>query len=187
MGKRFLANEAELSEASLGIKLWACPHCRRHGTLTRHGFLRGYDERGPGRVLRGRRVFCSNRYRSLGCGRTFSLLLAAVVAGFVVRAPTLFRFALGFTSGLTRKAAWLAACAGAMSLSSGYRLLRRLRNAQSALRTRLCQHCPPPACAHPEPLAALVAHFRAAFSHAVCPFCDFQAQLCCGLFDGSVT
>ena len=80
--------------------------------LIGHGFRRGYAERGSEVEVRGRRFFCSNRHRRPGCGRTFSVLLAAVVSRFVVRAVTLFRFVEFVVSGLTcHMPRWRAASA----------------------------------------------------------------------------
>jgi hypothetical protein len=132
-------DELALAEVLLGLKLARCPHCRQSGALIGHGLLRGYAERTGEVVVRGRRVYCSNRGRRPGCGRTFAVLLSTVLSGFVVRALTLFRFASAVLSGVTRRSAWLGAAAGALSLSSGYRLWRRLGAAQSGLRARLCR------------------------------------------------
>ena len=111
------------------------------------------------------------------------MLFGAMVAGFVVRALTLFRFVELVVAGLARNAAWQAASASALSVSSGYRLWQRLRGAQSSLRTRLCRECPPPACRHGEPLASLLEHFRAVFPSAGCPFSESQVHFGRGLFD----
>ena len=180
--KRFVSGDAVPSPAGLGIKLWSCPHCRRSGTLIGHGFLSGYEEQGQAIAQRGRRIFCSDRYRRQGCGRTFSVLASTALAGFVVRTLTVFRFVEHVLAGLTRNAAWQAAALGAFSLSSGYRLWRRLQHAQSALRSRLCRQCAPPACPHSEPLAALLAHLRAVLPSAACLFTAFQADFQRGLF-----
>jgi hypothetical protein len=78
--------------------------------------------------------------------------LATVLSGFVVRTLTLYQLARAVLSGLTRRAAWLSAAAGMLSLSTGYRLWRRLSAAQSALRARLCSEASAPLCgAHPAP------------------------------------
>jgi len=171
-----VSGETVPSPARLAIKLWACPHCGRTGTLIGHGFLRGYAEWGSTQVVRGRRLFCSDRHRRPGCGRTFSVLMATVLAGFVVRTLMLFRFVEQVLSGLTRKAAWQAVARGALSLSSGYRLWRRLKDEQGALRSRLCRECAPPACDHAEPLAALLGHLRAVVPAAGCLFAGFQVH-----------
>jgi hypothetical protein len=179
----FVEGEAELRQAHLHIKLQPCPHCGRTGTLIGHGFRRGYAEEASEQVIRGRRFFCSNRYRRPGCGRTFSVLLASRLRGFVVSAVTLFHFVEQVALGLARRAAWWVATKGALSVSSGYRLWRRLSGAQSALRTRLCRECPPPASGHHEPLVGLLEHFRKAFPDAACAFSSFQLAAQRGLFD----
>lgn len=141
-----------------GLKLTACPHCRVTGALIGHGFVRGYAEHGSEEVVRGRRVFCSNRGQREGCGRTFSVLLSTVLSGFVVRTLTLFCFAMAVPNGLTRHAAWPRAAGGTPALSSGYRLWRRTGQAQSTLRGRLWHLAPPPESAAHEPLGQLLAH-----------------------------
>lgn len=158
---RFVRDERALADVMLDLKLTCCPHCRRTGALIGHGFLRGYSEQGSAVVVRGRRVFCSNRGQRPGCGRTFSVLLSAVLHGFVVRTLTLFRFANAVLKGLTRRAAWLSTLSRVLSRSSAYRLWQRLHEAQSALRTRLCGEAPAPACGAREPLAQLFAHMGA--------------------------
>lgn len=182
--KRFVATERELELSELDIGLWACPHCNKSGTLIGHGYLRGYAERGSELVVRGRRVFCSNRHRRAGCGRTFSVKLSTVLSGFVVRTLTLFCFATAVLGGLTRRAAWLNAAAGALSLSTGYRLWRRLSAAQSALRARLCREAPAPTSMVREPLAQLVQHLAVAVGgERVDLFAAYQSHLGQGLFD----
>jgi hypothetical protein len=162
---RFVRDEGALGAALEGIKLVACPHCRRTGALIKHGVLRGYAERSSELGVRGRRVFCSNRGLRPGCGRTFSVKLATVLSGFVVRTLTLYRFVSAVVSGLTRRAAWLSAASGVLSLSSGYRLWRRLCAAQSALRARLCREVPAPSSVAREPLGELFAHLAIVVDH----------------------
>jgi hypothetical protein len=186
--KQFVTSEGELELSELGIGLWSCPHCGKSGTLIGHGYLRGYSERGQGREVRGRRVFCSNRHRRVGCGRTFSVKLSTVFSGFVVRTLTLFCFATVVLGGLTRRAAWLSAACGALSLSSGYRLWRRLNAAQSVLRARLCREVPAPASTAREPLTELLTHLALAVAAGAAAatvdvFAAFQERFEQGLFD----
>ena len=181
---RFARDDSGLTDALLGIKLVGCPHCRRSGALIGHGFLRGYAERSSSEVIRGRRFFCSNRALRWGCGRTFSVALMNVLGGFIVRTLTLFRFAQAVLGGLTRRAAWLCAARGTFALSSGYRLWRRLQGAQSALRTQLSREAPAPLCAGREPLAQLLAHFRAVLGEGEADlFAAFQAHAQVALFE----
>jgi len=181
---RFVRDKAALAGVLLGVKLAPCPHCRQVGALIGHGFLRGYAERSSELVLRGRRFFCSNRALRLGCGRTFSVGLSTVLSGFVVRTLTLWSFASAVLGGLTRRAAWVCQTRGGLSLSSGYRLWRRLSAAQSALRARLCREAAAPASAAREPLAQLLLHFAVVVGASEDDlFAAFQSGLRRGLFD----
>jgi hypothetical protein len=171
-GKRYCSTEAELHQYMLGLKLMPCPHCGRVGYIIGHGFLGGYSETGQEQVVRGRRFFCSNRHRRLGCGRTFSVLLADVLMGFMVRAHTLWNYLQGVLDGLSRKAAW-ERTAGAFSLESGYRLWRKLQGAQAHIRALLHRRRPPPDSSAEEPLAQLSAHLLCVFP-SDCPFSSFQ-------------
>jgi hypothetical protein len=155
---RFVRDEPALAGVLLDLKLTCCPHCRRTGALIGHGLLRGYAEQASELVVRGRRVFCSDRGQRPGCGRTFSVLLSTVLYGFVVRSLTLFRFADAVLNGLTRRTAWLSTLHAVLSLSSAYRLWRRLHEAQSPLRTGLSVEVPAPVCSAREPLAQVFAH-----------------------------
>lgn len=100
----------------------------------------------------------------------------------MVRTLTLFSFATAVLRGLTRRAAWLREARGALSLSSGYRLWRRLNEAQATLRGRLCRVAPPPDSAAREPLAQLFQHAVLVVSQSeVDPFSALQNQLQQGL------
>ena len=104
------------------------------------------------------------------------MLLAHVLAGFVVGAPTLWGFLRAVAAGANRRAAWLAAAAGALSISTGYRLWKRLGRAQVAIRTSLVRVCPPPASSAVEPMAQMVVHFEHVFPTSPCPLTTFQSQ-----------
>src|SRR5688572_2238062 len=133
---RFVRDPRALDELLTAAKQMACPLCHCQGTLVGHGLLTGYAERGGEREVRGRRLLCSTPLRAQGCGRTFSVLLATVVARFTARASTVAALLEQVVGGLSRKAAWervqsAASDAPGLSLRSGYRLWDRLLAAQS--------------------------------------------------------
>jgi hypothetical protein len=173
---KFVSSSGQLDECLRAAKLHQCPHCKRSGTLIGHGFLRGYAEHGSERVIRGRRLFCSDRFLRPGCGRTVAILLDTIMRAFSVRSTTLFELAMAAVSGGSIRAAWQSA-ARSFSLSSAYRLWHRLLDAQSYLRTRLLSVCPPPPSLASDPLAQLYGHFRQALMPHGCPFAAFQSQL----------
>lgn len=178
---RFVDSEQELR--ALDAKAQACPHCGLYGTLNAHGWLLGYAEIGSARIVRGRRLYCSSRFRRPGCGRTLSVLLANMIAGFTVTTRTLARFVVAVVAGACRKAAWERAQGAGLSLRSGYRLWARIDRAQSALRTRLCRIAPPPQTRSVLPMAQLVAHLSAIFGSAEHALSRFQSHFQVSLFD----
>lgn len=172
-GKKYVSTEPQLHQYARGLKLVPCPSCGKVGFVNGHGFLRGYSEAGQGRVVRGRRFFCSNRHRRGGCGRTFSVLLSQYIKGFMVGAQTLWSYLSVVLGGVDRKPAW-ESISGSFSTESGYRLWRKLRDAQPPIRTLLYRVRPPPESSSPEPLAQLFAHLRSVFPSEECPLSSFQ-------------
>ena len=170
---RFVRDRQELDAVLAEAKQMACPHCRRTGMVVGHGLLMGYAEHGSELVVRGRRLLCSRRFRRSGCGRTFSVLLATVLANFVVRTGTMSRLLEFVVGGLCRKAAWERAVPG-LTMRSGYRLWARLLAVQSRLRTVLCGAEPPPATTDVRPVAQMLAHMRQILGGTDCVLAGFQ-------------
>ena len=125
------------------LKLTPCPHCKKAGALIRHGVLRGFDERSPQRkTVRARRIFCSNRHRRLGCGRTFSVWAADKIRRLSVTTDGLWAFLKRAAAGSI--AAAIRAADGPLSDRTWQRLWKRFDRGQSAIRTALFGQCPPP-------------------------------------------
>jgi hypothetical protein len=174
--KRFVRDRQALDETLAEAKQISCPHCHRTGMLVGHGLLMGYAERSSDREVRGRRLLCSGRLRRSGCGRTFSVLIATVIAGFAVRTRILSRLLEAVVGGSCRKAAWEQIGTG-LSLRSGYRLWARLMGAQSRVRTMLCAIGPPPAIIDARPVAQMLAHLRHALAPSECVLGSLQLAL----------
>jgi hypothetical protein len=172
--RRFVQDRWELDGALAEAKQISCPHCHRAGMVVGHGVLMGYAEHGGERVVRGRRLLCSRRYRRSGCGRTFVVLLATVLAGFVVRTGTLSRLLESVAGGMCRKVAWEGGGTPGLTLRSGYRLWARLLGAQSRIRTALANVGPPPVSTDPRPIAQMLAHLRQVLGATGCVFAAFQ-------------
>ncbi len=172
---RFVRDVTRLDVSQLQPKLHRCPHCERVGFLVGHGLLFGYAELSGDRIIRGRRLLCSNRHRRRGCGRTVSIFSSWVLPRFMVSAVTLFSFFLAALLGRSsRLAAWTSTIGEALSVSTAYRLWRRLQGCQSRLRTRLCAIVPFGPSEETEPWSHLLEHFRSAFSDSTCPFSAYQ-------------
>jgi len=142
--RRYAKDEVELEAWSREAKASECPHCRQAGYVNRHGSLRGLAEDGRAKdAVRGRRFFCSNRGHRQGCGHTFSIWLAAVIAGASVRSGLLWRFYLARLSGTSVLGAW-ESLRSPFSLEAAYRWWRRWRRGQCVLRTVLARGRDPP-------------------------------------------
>src|SRR5690606_37316235 len=93
--------------------------------------------------LRGQRFFCSNRGRRGGCGCTFCVWLATVIARASVRTAGLWRFLTARLDGASVLEAWAPAGSG-FSLEGAERWWRRWQRGSGAVRTRLWRGREPP-------------------------------------------
>jgi len=180
---RIFPSQKERDEFLLNLKLTQCPHCMKVGTLNRHGVLRGYDENNfRQKSIRARRVFCSNRYRAAGCGRTFSVWIADKVKRLFLSAEQLWTF-LNQAATTDNKRQAFRNLNSSMSDSAPYRIWKRFQKAQSSIRTALSTIGPPPKLDSPQPTAGgptdgTLAHLAKAFAgNPLNPIAVFQVTL----------
>ena len=152
----------ELSEFCESLKQFACPFCRTVGKLNRHGYLRGYSEVSSGRVVRGRRVFCNNRKRSSGCGKTFSLLLLSFIRGCIVGSKTVSELLLRLFRG-EQPAGIAREILPHLSERYVYGLHSRLRLRQPFLRSSLITCSTPVENSSSNPLFQTLSHLYSIF------------------------
>jgi hypothetical protein len=172
----FCRSENEWNAIAERLKQTACPHCKAVGTLIRHGFLRGYDEGDSQRkTVRARRVFCSNRQRRRGCGRTFSVWVADKIRRLSLTTHAVWRFLQCAVAG-SIAAASRALADFRRSDRTWQRIWTRFDLGQSKLRTALSACCPPPdrPAESRRPATQVLAHLQAAFPDANCPIAAFQ-------------
>ena len=157
------------------VKLLRCPHCRRVGYLILHGYLRGNDDMETTiNIIRARRLFCSNRNRRLGCGRTVSVFLAQVIKRFTISTQHLWLFIKNITNG-SDKIQSLRKTGLSYCQASAYRLYNKIYLNQSRLRALLLKKCPPPDHIQSRnPLIKTIAHLKRAFGRAPDPVAAFQ-------------
>jgi hypothetical protein len=173
----FYRNDHEWIALVERLPLTPCPHCKAVGTLIQHGSLHGYDDRNPQRkTVRARRVFCSNRHRRLGCGRTVSVWLAEKIRRTSLSARTLAAFLRHAVSdGI---AAAIRAVKTPLSARTLQRVGKRFDHAQSRIRTALLGRGPPPEGPNRpvrRPAAAqALAHLEATFPDAESPIAAYQ-------------
>jgi len=121
----------------------------------------------------GQRVFCSNRGRRGGCGRTFSFFLAEILPRHTFTASWLWQWLIQWLAGASLKAA-VEKLRLPFALESVYRLRRKLRQQLDRLRSLLCREQKPPPSAQSDPLLQTAEHLRAVFAHSECPTAAFQ-------------
>ena len=173
----FTSNDHEWTAFAERLKCTACPHCRRVGMLVRHGFLRGFEDASPQRkTVRARRIFCSNRHRRTGCGRTFSVWIASKIRRLGLTSRSLLAFLQRAVAGSLATAIRDANCH--RSDRTLRRIWKRFDRGQSRIRTALLGRAPPPevlsAPARRPDAAQVLAHLHAAFPDADCPIAAFQ-------------
>lgn len=158
---RWFWETEELNESGCAdFKAEACPHCGRHGTLNRHGWLFGSEATGDGKqARRGRRLYCSRRGQRPGCGRTVSLMSAQVLRRMRTRTGPLWQYLRRVLLGESVARAWVG-LERVFSLESAYRYRRQLGYGQCRLREILCRERAPP-CAAAGSMAAMLAHLEA--------------------------
>lgn len=177
MCRRICGSQEEFEAVHAKLKTSACPHCKRVGNLIRHGYLRGYDEKQPReKTVRARRIFCSNRKQATGCGRTFSVWMADKIKRLLLTADALWTFLKQAVVTGNEFQAFRNLDSG-LSDSAPYRIWKRFREAQSAIRTALARQCKPPEVASKQPAEQTLAHLEAAFADQPCPIAAFQVRL----------
>ena len=174
---RYYASEEDFRQFRSTLKLQTCPHCRKTGTLNLHGPLRGYPEQGGNTpVVRGHRLFCNNRHRRPGCGKTVSLWLSHFLRNFILTLQTLWIFLAAVMAG-HGKADAFRQTKTALHPTTAYRVFRRVEQAQTRLRANLNRQIPPPEPPRSAfPLAATLEHLKAAFPSAHCPPAEYQLR-----------
>lgn len=174
---RVCESDEQFKAILTNLKLTACPHCGSVGNLIRHGYLRGYDDQHQHRkTIRAQRVFCCNRMRASGCGRTFSVWWADKVKRLFLTAESLWAFLKNAVASGNKLQSFRDLNSG-LSGSAPYRIWKRFHQAQSVIRTTLTRVCEPPDCTADKPAALTLAHLEAAFPDHHSPISGFQSKL----------
>lgn len=176
MCSRICSSQLEFEQLYSKLKITECPHCKSVGFLIKHGFLRGYDSQHPvGKTARATRVFCSNRNRATGCGRTFSVWMADRIKHLFLSAESLWQFLSNAVNSGNKLQAFRNLNSG-LSDSSAYHIWRRFRNSLTTIRTALAGLCEPPTIESDCPAQLTLVHLQQAFKeHSLSPIAAFAA------------
>jgi hypothetical protein len=176
MCSRICSSQFEFNNLYTKLKITECPHCKSVGYLIKHGFLGGYDSQHQlAKTVRATRVFCSNRKRAGGCGKTFSVWMADKVKRLFLSAESLWQFLSAAAETGNKLKAFQKLNSG-LSDSAAYHIWRRFRNGLTNIRTALAGLCEPPATPSDCPARQTLAHLQQAFKeHPLSPIAAFAA------------
>lgn len=160
--RRFYSSSQEFEQFHETIKMKQCPHCRQIGCLILHGYLYGYGD--TDMVRRGRRIFCSNRQKKTGCGRTFSILMAGFIKHCMIPSGSVSSFLSKIAQG-DRPVTAFRALGGQMNENAGYRILRQFRKQLPRIRTCLLKVNDPPGLKYiKNPAVQTILHLKTVFN-----------------------
>ena len=106
MAGAYYINKSDLCVIGHKLKLKQCHHCGMTGMLILHGYLYGYDEYRTQLRTKGRRVFCSNRNRRNGCGRTILYRIIDFMEGTLISTAAAWKFLFLILSGISIEKAY---------------------------------------------------------------------------------
>lgn len=145
------------------------------GYLILHGYLYGYAEHNLSKsIRRGHRIYCSNRNRKKGCGRTFSILIACFIKNFRITAFTVWSFLDQWIQGIPLSEAFRRSGVK-MGTTCVYRIFKRFKTSQTHIRTVLTRIKDPPHLPNTkDPLVLTIFHLKRIFNKHSCPISSFQ-------------
>lgn len=128
-----------IHQKTLQLKDERCPHCQQAHQQISHGFVYKKQVRGEPYPV-GKRIFCSNRRRRTGCGRTTQLYVASVIRYLHYAGTFVIAFVLAMLKGFSVQAAYHQAT-GAETPRNAYRWIHRFMNQLSVYRSLVHQPC----------------------------------------------
>ncbi len=164
--KQFYSSKKDFERFYHNLKLTHCPNCQEIGYLILNGLLYGNDEKICAKtIIRGHRIFCSNRNQRKGCGKTFSIFDSNILKRFTISTRSFWLFLSNISNGLNPVPAFKTLKLN-FSTTSIYRFIRTFSDAQSHIRTLLSQRCkPPPLKRNSSCLNQTIHHLKCAFKN----------------------
>lgn len=176
----YYANLHAIEQQTMQLDNEQCAHCKQTHQLVSHGFVRKKRVGAEPEAV-GKRVFCSNRNRRTGCGRTMQLYVDSIIRYLHHAGCCVVAFVLALMADMTIQRAYHHAI-GCSTPRNAYRWLNRLGAQLSVYRS--LSHRPPlpdtPAIVavnRPVRLASLTPTFTALLQQFEQPLCAaYQSQ-----------
>ena len=137
--QRYYPSLQAIEQQTMQLDHAQCTHCQQAHQLVSHGFIRKKRVGAEPEAV-GKRVFCSNRQRHTGCGRTMRLYLDSAVRWLHYTGAQVVAFMLALMAGGTVQQAYGQAT-GKADPRHAYRWLHRLGAQLSCYRS--LAHRPP--------------------------------------------
>jgi hypothetical protein len=128
-----------LHQKTMQLKEERCPHCQEAHQQVSHGFVYKKQVGGALQPI-GKRIFCSNRHRRTGCGRTTQLYVASIIRYLHYLGTFMIAFIVAMMKGLSVAQAYHQVTR-TESPRHAYRWMNRLMNHLSFYRSLLHQPC----------------------------------------------
>lgn len=96
----YYPNLPAIQQQTLQLDHVQCHHCNQTDQLISHGFIYKKQHCAEPKAV-GKRVFCSNRHKRTGCGRTVQLYLDSIVRYLHYTGACVVAFLLSFVNGMT--------------------------------------------------------------------------------------
>lgn len=172
----YYRSQEEFDQYYFRLKQEPCLRCGRHGFLILHGSLpKSYTGKENNKKSRGKRIFCSNRNRRGGCGKTFSAIGSHILKRFILNSHDLWKFLINLSEGNTTKKEAFEKEKFPVRLSMAYRLWSKISFNQSRLRIKLSKKHPPPGkSSFKHPLFETIYHLKNTFPDSIDPIAAFQ-------------
>ena len=140
MGHQIYIRQKDFDSVKYTIKILKCPYCGEYGMLVLHGYIYGQNEM-RNTVIKGRRVFCSNRYRRKGCGRTIAYCLANFIRQSFLCAKTAWKFLSEILKGSSIEKAYNSLNTSyTISISALYLFWNKFRLKTDTIRSAISNH-----------------------------------------------
>lgn len=173
---KFYNDEKQLETIHQNLKQALCPYCKSAQNLIFHGYLYGYSETGNQKIIRGRRIFCSNRNKRLGCGRTINIFIKTVFKKFILSTQNLWNYLINILNGLNKFQSFKQLNLP-FSNTTIYRIYKRFWLRQYFIREQLCKiHPLPQNMKTSSPLIQTIKHIQITFPKSTNPLGKFQQQ-----------
>lgn len=172
---QFYKSESDFQQIHHCLKQHPCPHCDQIGTLNLHGYLKGFTgTQGNNKIIRGHRIYCSNRAQRPGCGRTFSIMLSTLFKKYIITTDILWQFLKQITKGLNIFQAFHS-IKSIFQTSTAYRFIKIVILNQPNIRTFLLNKHPPPKPSKiSHPIVETIHHLQSVFARHSDPLSAFQ-------------